>query len=120
MNLSSNRISIILDEWQQVKKELTILFEKRDKKNTEAPMLKGIDLFQQLLFLCNNKEPINQFIKEEMIICFKWKPVNVFERLTFIQNKPNLYHSFVQLNELITEQIKQYNKKIAIEKMTKQ
>lgn len=116
LNKSDNRIFLLLEEWNEVKEEISIQFKNRDNKNALTPMMKGINIFEQFLFLCNDRELINQ---QESILGFNWKPVNITERLTFIKNKPSLYHSFIQLSELMNEQEKQYNKKIAIQKMTK-
>lgn len=119
---STDDILLLLEEWLVVKKELNLLFDKRDKKNALEPMMKGIKIFEQFLFLSNERELTAKETtnNEEIILSFTWKPVNVIERLRFIHNRPNSFHSFIQLTELINEQEKQYKKKMAIEKMTKQ
>jgi hypothetical protein len=108
-----NRISLLIENWLELKKELTELFEKRDRKNALEPMKKGIEIFLHFLLWCNE---IESFDNEETIGNLKWKPVNVTERLSFIKTRPDLYHSFIQLTELMTEQEKQFNIKIAIKK----
>jgi len=47
------------------------------------------------------------------------KPVNVQERLNFIETKPRLYHSYVQLAELFSEQEKLFAKNKALNKYNK-
>jgi hypothetical protein len=42
------------------------------------------------------------------------KPINVSERLEFIMDKPNNYHSFVQLSQLFEEFTKQYYKSLVL------
>lgn len=112
------RISMLLEDWVQLKKELTDIFENRDRKNALKPMLNGIEFFLKFLFWSNGME--RNDVSEEMILHLYWKPVNVSERLNFIKNRPDLYHSFIQLTELMVEQEKQYNKSLAIKRVTKQ
>lgn len=119
MKLDTNdrRISQLLLRWEEVKNQLSVHFEERETEKTLIPMEEGIEIFLNLLYITNdcgwNKEESN-------IMELQWKPVNVLERITFIKKRPNLFHSFIQLSELITEQEKQFNKKMAIKKMTKQ
>lgn len=112
-----DQIILLLNRWLEVKQELTEVFESRESKRALEPMKQGIDVFQKFLFWSNGNELI---LEEKYIKELKWKPFNVSERLTFIKNRPNVYHSFIQLNELMNEQEKLYNKKLVIEKVTKQ
>jgi hypothetical protein len=117
LNTIDRRIAQLLIRWEEVKKVLAVHFEKRETEKTHIPMKEGIVIFLNLLFLTNDRE----WNKDESTIMeLQWKPVNVLERITFINKRPNLFHSFIQLSELITEQEKQFNKKMAIKKMTKQ
>ncbi|MFD2445822.1 YpoC family protein [Bacillus sp. CGMCC 1.16607] len=112
-----NHILLLLDQWSELKLKLIQLFENRDRKNTLGPMQEGIDLFLNFLSWSND------IVRDDLSMNYSalhWKPVNVNERLEFIKQRPNLYHSFIQLVELMSEQEKQYRKKIAIKKVTKQ
>lgn len=117
LDTDNNRISQLLRRWEELKRLLAVHFENRETEKTLIPMEEGIEIFLNFLFLTNER----QWNKDETSIYeFRWKPVNVLERISFIKRRPTLFHSYIQLSELITEQKKQYNKKIAIKKMTKQ
>jgi hypothetical protein len=99
----------LIEEWEKVREQLEELHRNRDQKNTLNAMKKGIGLFLQLLFWSNDrpvmiKEPISFYPLD----C---KPVNIEERLAFIISRPNLFHSFRQLSELMVEQEKAFVKK---------
>ncbi|MBA4536117.1 hypothetical protein H1Z61_02910 [Bacillus aquiflavi] len=105
----------LLTEWKQLKKTLIDIFERRDRRQALKPMKRGIALFVQFLFWVHHL-PVNlqsYYFKEDL---FVWKPVNFKERLDFIFARPNDYHSFVQLSELMIELEKQYFKKEALKK----
>jgi hypothetical protein len=102
-------ISNLLKEWENSKDPLEVLFRKRDYTNAKVLMEKGIILFIQFLSWSNElpvslDEPFNSNQ-------FEFKPVNVEERLAFIMSRPNLYHSYRQLSELMIEQEKLFMKK---------
>jgi hypothetical protein len=102
-------IPILFKEWQKVKDQLNVLYHEREQKNIVQNMKKGIGLFIQLLFWSNGK-PVQ--LKEPSAFSeMDFKPINVQERLEFIISRPKLFHSFIQLSELMTEQEKHYMKK---------
>ncbi|MDP4083846.1 MAG: hypothetical protein Q8934_04435 [Bacillota bacterium] len=104
----------LLEKWTSKKEELTLLHQKMDQKTIEEDMKKGIGLFIQFLFWSNDcPVRLDQSIHLEQL---PYHPVNIRERLEFIILKPKLYHSFVQLSELIEEQRKHYVKKSIIKK----
>lgn len=107
----------ILEEWNNVKAQLGELFRERNQKNTKALMEIGIDLFIQFLFKSNNKPVLakESIPFDELAI----KPVNIKERLGFIMARPNLYHSYRQLSELVIEQEKQFVKYTAMKKSSR-
>ncbi|WP_066369559.1 YpoC family protein [Neobacillus fumarioli] len=94
----------ILEEWKTVKDQLEDVFRRRDLTNVKTYMDKGIELFKQLLALTNDKTELPPF--DQLV----YKPVNLAERFEFIMNRPNLYHSFRQLSELMKELEKLYVK----------
>lgn len=109
-------IPILLIEWQKVKDQLHSLHHNREHNNIAQIMKKGIGLFLQLLFWSNG-HPVQ--LKDPSFSQMDFKPVNVQERLEFIISRPKLYHSFVQLTELINEQEKQYVKKNILKKASR-
>jgi hypothetical protein len=107
----------LMNEWEVVKNQLEELYRNRDQNNARLAMKKGIGLFIQLLFWSNDqpvllKEPIPS-------IPLVYQPVNLSERLAFIMSRPNLFHSFRQLSELIVEQEKLYVKKSILKKASR-
>lgn len=111
-------IPLIKNEWDTVKLKLEELFRKRSYKSTIEPMKKGISLFLQFVYWANAR-PVH-FGMPLLGESLKVQPVNMRERIGFIIQRPALYHSFVQLNELMIEMEKQYVKKMAIKKASKQ
>ncbi|MCP3738768.1 YpoC family protein [Rossellomorea sp. BNER] len=105
----------LMEEWKLVRHTLTELYTIRSK-DVELHMKKGIALFFMLLFW-SNKKPVLLKDWEEEIKGLQAKAVNLEERLSFVLSNPKMYHSFIQLSELIGEQYKQYAKALAITKM---
>ncbi len=117
---SSNDVNEVITnlraEWNRVKVELETLFRNRDQKTALHGMKKGIGLYIQFLFLSNDR----QVHDLESFDSLEIKPVNLEERLGFIINRPNLFHSYRQLSELILEQEKLYAKKNIVKKRLSQ
>lgn len=107
----------ILLEWTALKEEIRSLFEKRNKDKIPSLMRVGISYLVELLYWSNEQPSIlNPKIEYEKL---KIRPVNIEERLEFIISRPNLFHSFMQLSELIIEQEKGFKKAVAINKRKK-
>jgi hypothetical protein len=107
----------VQEEWEKVKEQLEELFRKRDTKNAELAMTKGIELFLQFLFETNDCAPSQ--IEPNSLLPLEFKPINVVERLAFIQARPRLFPSFRQLCELMVEQEKLFVKKQIMKKASK-
>lgn len=110
-------ISVLLEEWQKIKEILEKLFANRDQNQVISPMKKGISLFLEFVFWANGHPAIlsKGFEKDQ----FSIKPVNIIDRLEFIIQRPSLYHSFIQLAELMSEMNKHYKKHLALKKASK-
>jgi len=109
-------IPSLIEEWKLIKGKLEQLFKLRDKKAIEEPMKQGIALFVQMLHSSNGLSVCPSPIQYHQL---RLKPVNVEERLEFILARPHLYHSFIQLVELMNEMEKQWFKVMAINKSKK-
>jgi hypothetical protein len=109
-------ISYALEEWNGLKSKLEELHRNRDKKGLRQSMKTGIGLFLEILFWSNDRSV--RLDKPDMIEALNYKPVNIRERLEFIMARPGLFHSYIQLSELMTEQEKLFAKKISL-KMVK-
>lgn len=117
MNNRGEAVAAILAEWEGIQKQLAPLFRARDQKNTKKWMEKGINLYLQFLYLTNHETfpPINRNRYDQ----FLFKPVNLEERIDFINSRPELYHSYRQLSELMIEQEKQFVKSNIIKKSSR-
>ncbi|KOP83206.1 hypothetical protein LIS82_18010 [Cytobacillus solani] len=113
-----NSIPLIKSEWDTEKNKLEQIFTKRNYKDAIVPMKKGIGLFLQFVYWAND-QPVH-FGMPLSSKSLKVQPVNLEERIGFIIQRPALYHSFIQLNELLIEMEKQYVKHMAIKKASKQ
>ncbi|WP_338470059.1 hypothetical protein R4Z10_14775 [Niallia sp. XMNu-256] len=109
-------VPVLFSQWQETKKELQAGFSKRDSSKTEMPMKKGIDLFLKALYW-SNRQPVDSEVQDTDGL--KIKPVNIGERLKYILQNSNKYHSFVQLSELFVEMEKVYKKQEALLKLKK-
>lgn len=101
----------ILLSWKHSKIELEEFYKNRDGDRALSVMNNSIELFMEYLNITNGKKGSANM--ED----FPVSPVNVKERLAFIESKPRLYHSYVQLAELFTEQEKLFAKKLALYKI---
>ncbi|WP_342432100.1 YpoC family protein [Neobacillus sp. FSL H8-0543] len=117
MESQDESISHLLEEWEKVKPELESLYRNRDQKTTIRGMKKGIALFLQFLFWSNDRQM--SALETTPLILLDIKPVNIDERLGFIISRPNLFHSYRQLCELMVEHEKLYAKKKVIKKAFK-
>lgn len=101
----------ILQRWQQSKHELEGYFKNREGEKALPVMKDSIQLFHEYLYISNGKKDKGN------VNAYLVKPVNVQERLNFIESKPRLFHSYVQLAELFAEQEKLVAKNLALYKI---
>jgi hypothetical protein len=113
----TDAIPLLIEEWGRDKKLLEELHRSRNQKDILVIMKKGISLFVQFLFWTNDR-PVS--LKEPIpFYPVAYKPVNIEERLAFIISRPNLFHSFRQLSELMLEQEKLFVKKNIMKKTSR-
>lgn len=108
-NESEKHVSHLLSEWKKIDVQCQKLFSERKTKQALDPMKEGIALFFTFLFWIHN-QPVQLKEWEEKVKQLPVQPVNLVERLTFIIQRPALYHSYIQLSELFREQEKHYVK----------
>ncbi|MGA9228421.1 MAG: YpoC family protein [Mesobacillus sp.] len=101
----------IIQRWKQSKLALEGFFKNREGEKVLPIMKDSIELFYEYLSISNGKKVYGK------INDYHVKPVNVQERLNFIETKPRLYHSYVQLAELFSEQEKLFAKNKALNKI---
>ncbi|XJZ26013.1 YpoC family protein [Bacillota bacterium Lsc_1132] len=113
------KIENLLLEWQKIKVRLEEQHRNRNQEEICDLMKKGIALFHQFLLWTN--EYMDDVQKPTPLFSdLEFKPVNLAERIEFISSRPRLFHSFIQLSELMGEHEKIYQKKQAMKKASKQ
>lgn len=101
----------IFDHWKKAKDEIAECFKQRDRNRALQPMVRSLGSFVSSLFWINGI-PVPSLINlTEEIKKLAYKPINAGERVGFLLDQPNQYHSYVQLGELYQELTKIYYKK---------
>ncbi|MGD6781264.1 YpoC family protein [Sutcliffiella horikoshii] len=113
--MTSDSIPFILNKWKEKETHLNNLHEGRNRKEAREQIILPIAWFLQLLFWINGQPVrcLTDWKKESKKL--KWKPINVDERLEFVIKKPEMYHAFIQLQQLYTESAKLFYKMKALE-----
>ncbi|WP_233252993.1 MULTISPECIES: YpoC family protein [unclassified Geobacillus] len=109
-------IPAVLQLWNEEKEMLEGCFAKRDRRSARAPMIRGLSYLLSCLFWLNGKRVKNVRHWQEEIRALPLKPVNCPERLQFVFDRCDIYHSFIQLSELLEETAKLAYKQMAINK----
>ncbi|MDN3016740.1 hypothetical protein PH210_11090 [Paenibacillus sp. BSR1-1] len=116
MDNKDQEVMNILKEWKLVKERLDVSFRSRSFKNIKEWMEKGIELFIQFILKTNDRSFFQGTLQFDQL---ETKPINLEERLAFIKARPNLYHSYRQLSELMDEQEKHFAKNTIKKKSSK-
>lgn len=108
----------IFGHWKKAKDEIGEYFKKRDRKQALQPMVLSLGHFISALFWLN-RIPVSSLSNlTEEIQTLPYKPINAGERVDFLLEQPNQYHSYAQLGELYQELEKIYYKMINMKKRT--
>ncbi|WP_053599138.1 YpoC family protein [Bacillus sp. FJAT-18017] len=100
--------------WNEVSKKIEEAFKEKNKPRVREEMREGISNLLKILYW-SNKQPV-KLNKLNEVDSLALKPVNCQERLYFLIERPELFHSYIQLKQLMEEQKKQFMKNIAIKK----
>ncbi len=101
-------VTTVLKKWKQQKEVIGEFFQKRDRASAKVPMIRSLSY---LICCLNwvNEIPVHSLQNiNAMIVGLKYKPINVAERLSFITDNPDHYHSYIQLSQLFEEFEKQF------------
>ncbi|MFD3446074.1 YpoC family protein [Microbacteriaceae bacterium 4G12] len=104
--------------WKQEKEKIALLFRERKRKEARQPMIQFIAHLISVLHWMNGTPVVTLHSIKEELECLALKPVNVSERMTFIMEQPDHYHSFIQLSELYEEVEKLFTKMMIMQKKT--
>ncbi|MGM0834974.1 MAG: YpoC family protein [Bacillota bacterium] len=112
----SQTVPLLFHLWKEIEAKLNMLHEKRERSDVKAHVVGGIALLLQAIFWMN-KLPVRSLADwEKEILQLHVIPVNIVERLDFVMKKPEMYHAFIQLQQLFTESSKLFYKLQAIPK----
>ncbi|MGO4888071.1 YpoC family protein [Anaerobacillus sp. MEB173] len=112
-------IEILFQNWTGAEQVLNDYYKVRDRKKARKPMIEQLSGLIQIIYWGNGLPvPIlDDWQKKTDDLSIK--PVNITERISFINDTPDHYHSFIQLSQLFAEFIKQYKVTISLEKNRK-
>lgn len=109
-------VPLLFQLWKEKEVKLNTLHDKRERSDVKVHVIGGIALLLQAIFWMN-QVPVRSLADwEKEISQLPEIPVNIEERLDFVMKKPELYHSFIQLQQLFTESSKLFYKMQAIQK----
>ncbi|MFJ5623888.1 YpoC family protein [Peribacillus loiseleuriae] len=112
-------IPVLFEKWKELVGTGRIIFAERRQNEAETFMKKGTALFFQVVFWMN-KQPVVLYNWYEQINRLSIKPLNVAERLSFVEMYPAHYASFIQLTELFLEAEKQFYRTLVMQKRNQQ
>ncbi|WP_138417031.1 YpoC family protein [Aquibacillus sediminis] len=95
-------------EWKRSKDTIATLYNERKYKDAVEPMLQQVTAFKKALYEVNKKNDSSRETFQSDVKDFSYKPMNVTDRVTFIEENPEQYHCYIQLNELFMELEKIY------------
>jgi hypothetical protein len=113
-------ISRLFARWNMEKEGIGQCFQKRNRTAALKPMVLSIGHFVSALFWVNGVPVPSLKNLGEDIKALSYKPINAAERIDFLLQQPNQYHSYIQLEQLYGELIKVYHKTLIMTKRTSQ
>lgn len=102
--------------WKRTNVELATLYEARNKKAAREPMIAMIALLFDVIFWLNEKRIDSLIHWETEFETLVHVPVNGRERLKFLLDAPDHYHSYQQVKAMFSEVEKIYFRKVMINK----
>ncbi|PXW91752.1 hypothetical protein DES38_104185 [Streptohalobacillus salinus] len=103
----------IIENWKTAYPALVNLYKTEQYQATVAPMKEAATDFETSLYQLNDADPTTP------IHMLRYKPINIEERLAYVNEHPNQYHACLQLNGLFEELEKLIAKKQIIDEMAK-
>ena len=109
-------VPLLFNLWKDREANLNMLHEQRDRSGVKEQVVGGIALLLQAICWIN-QVPVRSLTGwQKEMQQLPVVPVNMVERLDFVMKKPEMYHSFIQLQQLFTESGKLFYKMQAIHK----
>ncbi|GGM23093.1 hypothetical protein GCM10011351_06200 [Paraliobacillus quinghaiensis] len=107
---------MLIEDWKKQSAIIAELFHQKAYQEARVPMEKYTKQFIHTLFILNKKEWLEGEDFLDNIQTFKYKPLNIKERIQYVIEYPHQYHCFIQLNELYKEVEKIYARAEILEK----
>ncbi|WP_017186370.1 YpoC family protein [Alkalibacillus haloalkaliphilus] len=92
--------------WEKISSHVEELAETRQFKETKSYVLNYLDELKQIILLCNQLNPSD--VSEDYFDQLQYVPINVSERLEFVEARCHHRHGYIQLNEMYKEMKKKY------------
>ncbi|GEN45124.1 YpoC family protein [Alkalibacillus haloalkaliphilus] len=92
--------------WEEISTHVEELAESRQFKETKSYVLTYLEELKQIILLCNQLNPSD--VSEDYFDQLQYAPINVGERLQFIETRCHHRHGYIQLNEMYKEMKKKY------------
>ena len=99
---------MLIEDWKKQSTVIAELFHDKAYQEAAVPMEKYTKQFIQLLFKLNKTEWVEGEGFIDKLRTFKYKPLNIEERMQFVLANPHQYHCYIHLNELYKEVEKLY------------
>ncbi|MBO9128209.1 YpoC family protein [Bacillus sp. 165] len=109
-------IPLVYKGWKEQKTELSSLFRLRKRNEAKIPMVLYTGHLISSLYWMNRGPVATLHDLTTELATLSYKPVNIQERIGFILEQPDHYHSFIQLAELYEEAEKLFFKAMAMKK----
>ncbi|MBP0724178.1 hypothetical protein J5Y03_03150 [Bacillus sp. RG28] len=100
----------MIDYWKEIKPSISEMFRMRKKEQAKDLMISCVANMISILSWMNQVVILDLRNLQVEINKLPIKPLNFQERLSFLLNQPNHYHSLIQLTGLYEEIEKQYYK----------
>ncbi|MDV2580798.1 YpoC family protein [Alkalibacillus haloalkaliphilus] len=94
--------------WEEISTQVEELAETRQFKETKSYVLNYLGELKQIILLCNqidSSDVIDNWYDFDQL---QYAPINVGERLEFIETRCHHRHGYIQLNEMYKEMKKKY------------
>lgn len=112
----SKYVPFLFQIWNETKETLLPVFQTRKSRCDQNEMLKGIACLIAAFHWTAGERVASLDWSILKTRRFPAEPINWAERTAFILTKPTQFHSFIQLDELMTEMNKQFHKYEAMNK----
>ncbi|WP_409270447.1 YpoC family protein [Neobacillus sp. SCS-31] len=110
-NVPDESVPKLFAAWECLREDISLAFKIREKASILSAMRKGVGLFLHVLFWSNG-QPVS-LASMPGPFSLSVKPANCRDRIQFLIDRPGLFHSFIQLCELMDEQYKHFQVKLA-------